>query len=158
MEKEYLQILVESLEKKIQILKEISEINGHQKELLSEPEMNWDSFEDAVRRKEDLIAQIAFVDEGFQQMYQRLQNILQTKKEAYTTEITLLQEKIRTITELTVLVQAEEQTNKQLALSCFGKEKKKVRQIKNKNSVASKYYKSMVKLNVVEPQFMDKKN
>lgn len=157
MEENYLNILRQSLEKKIQILEEIFHENQKQKEILQEESLDADRFESTIEKKENLIQEIAFLDDGFEQMYQRVKSILEKNRENFREEIANIQQLVRKIAELTLTIQAQEQENKRLASVQFGNEKKKVHQVKANKSAVSKYYKNMAKLNVVEPQFMDKK-
>lgn len=157
MEENYIVILIQSLEKKVKILKEISQENVRQKQVLQAEELDMDAFQQTIDKKSDLIQQIDFVDNGFEQMYQRAKDILNQRKQEYQNEITQLKQLVSEITDLTVKIQSEERENRNLAELQFGKEKKKVRQVKASKSAANKYYQNMSKLSVIEPQFMDKK-
>ena len=68
-----------------------------------------------------------------------------------------MKELISMITERSMKVQAQEQRNKDLAAQQFSKARKKIRQVKNGRQIANQYYQSMQQINVVDPQFMDKK-
>lgn len=157
MEKNYIIILTESLEKKIQVLDKISAENLSQRELLKSEDFDMEAFETSVDRKSELIEQISFLDEGFETMYERVREALNTKKQSYQEEIATLKKLISAVTEKSVIIQKQEQENRILAEAQFSREKKKVQQIKNSRQVTSQYYKNMAKLNYVEPQFMDKK-
>lgn len=157
MEKNYIIILTESLEKKLQVLDKISTENLSQRELLKSEDFDMEAFETSVDRKSELIEQISFLDEGFETMYERVREALNTKKQSYQEEIATLKKLISAVTEKSVIIQKQEQENRVLAEAQFSREKKKVQQIKNSRQVTSQYYKNMAKLNYVEPQFMDKK-
>lgn len=157
MEQNYIIILTESLEKKIQVLDKISAENLSQRELLKSEDFDMEAFETSVDRKSELIEQISFLDEGFETMYERVREALNTKKQSYQEEIATLKKLISAVTEKSVIIQKQEQENRILAEAQFSREKKKVQQIKNSRQVTSQYYKNMAKLNYVEPQFMDKK-
>lgn len=157
MEENYIIILIQSLEKKVKILKEISQENARQKQVLQAEELDMDAFQETIDKKSDLIQQIEFLDSGFEKMYQRVGDILSQQKQEYQKEITELKALISEITDLTVQIQSEEKANRNLVELQFSKEKKKVRQVTASKSAATKYYQSMSKLNVIEPQFMDKK-
>ena len=157
MEKNYIIILTESLEKKLQVLDKISTENLSQRELLKSEDFDMEAFETSVDRKSELIEQISFLDEGFETMYERVREALNTKKQSYQEEIATLKKLISAVTEKSVIIQKQEQENRVLAEAQFSREKKKVQQIKNSRQVTSQYYKNMAKLNYVEPQFMHKK-
>lgn len=157
MEHNYIIILAESLEKKIKVLDEISAENLSQRELLKSENFDMEAFEASVDRKSELIEQVGFLDEGFETMYERVREALNTEKQSYREEIATLKKLISAVTEKSVIIQKQEQENRTLAEAQFSREKKKVQQIKNSRQVTSQYYKNMAKLNYVEPQFMDKK-
>ncbi len=157
MEENYIAILIQSLEKKISVLEEISRENKRQREVLQEADLDPDAFQATADRKEQLIEQVGFLDDGFEKMYARVKDALQEEKQAYKQEITQLKELIVKVTELTMTVQKEEWDNRNLAEQQFSNSKKKVRQMKDTKRVARQYYKNMAKLNYVDPQFMDKK-
>lgn len=157
MEENYIKILIQSLEKKVAVLEGISQENKSQKQLLQAEELDMDAFQSTVDKKTEWIEQISFLDNGFEKMYQRVKDVLHRKKHAYQDEINILKKLISRVTDLTVVIQNEEQENRKLAEIQFGNAKKKVHQVKNTKTVANKYYQNMTKLNVIEPQFMDKK-
>lgn len=157
MEENYIAILIQSLEKKISVLEEISRENKRQREVLQEADLDPDAFQATADRKEQLIEQVGFLDDGFEKMYARVKDALQEEKQAYKQEITQLKELIVKVTELTMTVQKEEWDNRNLAEQQFSNSKKKVRQMKDTKQVARQYYNNMAKLNYVDPQFMDKK-
>lgn len=157
MEENYIAILIQSLEKKISVLEEISRENKKQREILRETDLDSDAFQATADRKEQLIEQIGFLDDGFEKMYARVKDVLQEEKQVYKQEITRLKELIVRVTELTMTVQKEEWDNRNLFEQQFSNSRKKVRQMKDTKQVAHQYYKNMAKLNYVDPQFMDKK-
>ena len=157
MKENYIVILIQSLEKKVKILKEISQENVKQKQVLQAEELDMDAFQQTIDKKSDLIQQIEFVDNGFENLYDRVKDILNQHKQEYQNEITIMQRLITEITDLTVQIQSEERENRNLAELQFSKEKKKVRQVRTSKTAVNKYYQNMSNLSVIEPQFMDKK-
>lgn len=146
MEENYIAILIQSLEKKISVLEEISRENKRQREVLQEADLDPDAFQATADRKEQLIEQVGFLDDGFEKMYARVKDALQEEKQAYKQEITQLKELIVKVTELTMTVQKEEWDNRNLAEQQFSNSKKKVRQMKDTKQVARQYYNNMAKL------------
>jgi hypothetical protein len=55
-------------------------------------------------------------------------------------------------------IQISEKRNEQAVLSKMSDERKRIYQSKANNKVVSDYYKNMNKMNIVDPQFLDKKN
>lgn len=157
-EKDYIQMLIQSLEKKIEALEKIQTYNIEQNDILQQSEVDFDAWEATVDKKGEEIDKIAFYDEGFENVYQRVKEMLETKREAFKEEIKTLQKLITKITELTVNVQVQEERNKQLAQTCFTRYKKQSRQFKENKKVLNVYRNQMRQTNVVDAQFLDKKN
>ena len=97
------------------------------------------------------------MDDGFEQVYNRVKSILADEKEAYREEIKQMQGLIREITDKSATVQAQEQRNRELAVKKFSSVKKNIRKVRTSNKVANQYYKNMAKTNVVDSHFVDKK-
>lgn len=157
-EKEYIQMLIRSLEKKIAVLKNIQELNGLQTELLQQEDVEMNKWQELIDKKAVQIDEINFLDEGFQNLYERVKEELGRNKEAYRDEILVLQKLITEITELGVNIQVQEERNRQLAQKQFAGYKKKVHQFKENKKVMNLYKNQMRKTSVVEAQFLDKKN
>lgn len=154
---DYIQVLVDSLYKKLNLLDSISAINEEQKRLAAEKKLELEKLEETVDRKSAFIDEINKLDEGFQLVYDRVKLELQGNTEEHKEQILLLKKLISQITEKSMSVQAEEERNRQAIAAHFATYKKEIRQIKTSRSVTTNYYKSMNKLQNVEPVFMDKK-
>lgn len=158
-EKEYMQLLIQSLEKKIKVLQEIADNNIKQKELLQkDEELEVEVWEIIVKDKARQIEELEFLDKGFETIYSRVEQELKTNRAAYTKEIQNLQKLIARVTDLSVSIQAQEKRNKELAQVQFSRMRRKVRQVKQSNKAAEVYRNNMKRLNAVEAQFLDRKN
>ncbi len=156
-EREYLNILMTSLRRKAHILRELLEKTQAQKVLLTEEAFSEEDFMNLTEEKTVLLDNLNEQDEGFELLYERVKPILQEKKALYGEEIKTMQESIREITDLSVSIQSLEMRNR-AGLELFLRNKRSdIRQAKRSQSVAAKYYSSMSKMNLVDPQFMDKK-
>lgn len=155
--KEYISILCQSLEKKEQILQMIIEKNKEQRIILTDKAQPPERLEENLKEKGDLIERLNQLDEGFEQVYNRVRDILNKEKEFYKEEIRRMQELIRSITDKSATVQAQEQRNKNLAEKKFASVKKEIRQVRTSNKVASQYYKNMTNTNTVDAQYLDSK-
>lgn len=153
----YIKILIESLEKKLKILDQIIEKNKEQKLIISVEKIEIDRFEKNLEEKANLIEEIESLDEGFQTVYEHVKEELAGKKNQYAAEISRLQELIRAITDKSILIQAEEERNKNMIQNHFTSIKREIKQAKAGRKVAADYYKSMSRTNMIEPQFLDKK-
>ena len=157
-DKEYIAILIQSLEKKRELLDKIIAKNKEQKYLFEDEGSDPDRLEENMREKSEFIDQLNELDEGFQQIYDRVKMTLQGNKDSYKEEIRTMQGLITEITEKSTTVQAQEQRNRALAEKRFANVKKGIRKARTSNQAASRYYKSMANLNVVDSQFLDEKN
>lgn len=157
-DKEYIAVLIQSLEKKEELLDKIIEKNKEQKILFTDEDSDPDRLEENMQEKSGFVDQLNELDEGFQQIYDRVKFVLQRDKESYKEEIQKMKNLITKITEKSTNVRAQEQRNRELAVKRFSAVKMGIRKARASTKAASQYYKSMAKLNVVESQFMDKKN
>lgn len=157
MEQEYLNILITSLRKKISILRELLGKTEEQKALLTDETFSETAFMELTEEKTVLLDNLNQQDEGFEGLYKRVAPILQEKKDFYKEEIQTMQQLIREITDLSVAVQSLETRNR-AGLELFLRNKRtEIRQVKRSRSVAANYYNTMSKMNLTDPQFMDKK-
>ena len=152
-----LTILADSLEKKIQVLTEIQEYNKRQEQVFSAEEVDMDGFDAAVEEKGKLIEKLSLLDSGFETMYEKLSVQLKDNREKYAAEIRALQEKITTITEMSVTIQAQEKRNKHLIEQFFAKERKELQQNRKTSKVAYDYYRRVNNASFVQPQIYDSK-
>ncbi|MBR5636110.1 MAG: flagellar protein FliT [Pseudobutyrivibrio sp.] len=155
---DYVVMLRESLEKKADILNVLLIRNREQAAILQDPNTSPDDLEKNMKMKEELIDRIIMLDDGFEQLFNRVKEILDADRDTYADEIRLMQDLIRRITELTADVEATEYKNKEYAKTRFSNIKKEVREVKKSGDVVSSYYKNMMAHNKVDdPAFMDKK-
>ncbi len=157
-EENYLDILEQSLEKKLGILKQIRVKNEQQRVLLLDEELGPDEFENNIEAKGALVEQLELLDNGFEEIYERIRHQLQTDKERYQEQIQRLQERIRQVTAESTSIQAEEQRNYKLAQKKFSDVKKQVREVKTSYKAVNQYYRNMTNTNYVDAHFMDNKN
>lgn len=156
-DKEYIAVLSQSLEKKIRILDLIIEKNKEQRIIFTDETIPPERLEENLKEKGELIDQLNQLDDGFEQVYNRVRDILEKERENYRDEIKKMQESIREITDKSTTIQAQEQRNHELAVKKFSSVKKEIRKARTTTKAASQYYKSMTKTNVVDSQFLDKK-
>lgn len=154
---DYLNVMIQSLQKKVKILDEIMEKNKVQHQILEQEELDADAFEGNVQEKGELIDQINFLDEGFEELYGRVKAVIEKEKQEHKEEILLMKRLITEITEKSVTIQSEEIRNRRLVETRFAQERQKVKNRRATSAVAKQYYANMAKLNYVDAQFMDKK-
>lgn len=155
--KDYISVLKQGLVKKIHILEQLMEKNVRQRELLADPELEPEEFEASINEKAALIDELTAIDDGFEQVYERVRDEIQKHRNDYAADILQMQQYIAEIMEKSTQVQTEEQRNRELILKKFADVKKQIREVKSGKKAVDQYYHNMMKLNYVEPQFMDNK-
>lgn len=154
----YLKVLQESLLKKKEVLESIVLASEKQREIVSAESVDWDAFDRSVDAKGILIDNLTKLDDGFQNVYERVKEELSQNRDSYKKEISEMQELIRYVTELSTKVETLELRNKALIEKRFAREHQQIKQSKVGSKVAMEYYRKMNKLNMVDPQLMDRKS
>lgn len=155
--KDYLGILIQSLNKKIVVLDKILVENAKQSEIIAAEKFDFDKFDEVYAEKENLINDLKLLDSGFEKVYNRVKEILDVDRRLYTNEIKAMQDLIRIIISKAADVEVSEKRNHEAMTAKNVMLKKQVKTVKLTNKAAAEYYQTMNKLKVVEPQFMDKK-
>lgn len=153
----YLQILRDSLIKKLEILKQIEKKSLEQAEMLKSSNADFEAIDENMDEKARLIEQITALDDGFESLYQRIKAELEPHKDKYKAEIAVLQKLIVQVTEKSTSIQAIEARNKAEIELVFSRERKSLQSKRNAMSVARDYYQNMNKVKHVSPQFLDRK-
>ena len=148
----YLQMMIDSLNKKKKILTRIVELNEEQDAILSEPVLDDEAFDSNMKAKGDCIDGLDKLDEGFQSLFNRVRDELEVNKAMYTAEIASITE----VTELGTKIEVQEARNKVKVEAMFRRERQEHKEAKRSASMAKSYYQSMSRVSD-EPQFMDTK-
>ncbi|MBO4912068.1 MAG: hypothetical protein J5504_05015 [Butyrivibrio sp.] len=152
-------MLEESLIKKLDIMSEIEAENERQKEILSDPD-NVDelAFDDTVDKKGELIDKLIAIDDGFQTLFDRVKEEVNANKDEYADQIRRMQALIQDITAKSASIEAAEHRNKRLAEKYFDTARRKMNTSKQTSAAAFNYYRTMNNFKDIPPQFLDKKN
>lgn len=144
----YVQIMMNSLEKKVEILNRLINKTQIQTEILKNDDfdnIDWDRFNMVMTEKEEEIEHINEMDQGFQALYDHVGEQLKSDKSLYASEIKRMQELIKVLEEKSVQIQALEERNRFLIDNILGGRKKEIRQTRNSMKVAASYYQTMAK-------------
>lgn len=152
----YLQMMIDSLKMKINILKEISRFNEEQQKLVLSPDMDEDAFQSNLDGKGELIDKLNSMDEGFNSLFNRVKEAVENDKSRYSEEIKELKGLITQVTELGVSIEAQEARNKAAVQNKFSAMRKQLQQAKRSTKMANTYYQNMNKISL-DPQFLDQK-
>ena len=156
----YVQIMINSLEKKAVILDRLISKTKEQAEILKSAEfdnVDWDQFNMVMTEKEEEIEHINEMDQGFQALYDRVGEQLKTDKSQYTDAIKRMQELIKLLEEKSIQIRAGEERNRTMISSILGGRKKEIKQTRNSMKVASSYYQTMSKTLGADYSSVDKK-
>ena len=96
----YLQMMIDSLNKKKDILTRIIALNEEQDKILSKPELDDNAFDANMKAKGDCIDGLDRLDEGFQSLFNRVRDAINANKEMYANEISIMKRLITEVTEL----------------------------------------------------------
>lgn len=153
----YLKLLIESLEKKLNILRIIQDLSSRQADILKSPEVSLEQYDKCVDEKDQLVKELSKLDDGFEQLYDNIKEELLTNKKQYQSQIGILQDLISRLTEKSCTLQAQEERNKALLDNYFRNEREALRGGRKASKAALDYYQNMSGNKMVSPQFLDKK-
>ena len=153
----YIQILQDSLVKKLELLTQIEKKSLEQSMMLKSRDVDLALVDFNMDEKAALIDEVLLLDDGFEGIYEKIKVYLVPKKEQYKNEIRVLQGLIEKVTEKNASIQAIEARNKAEMEVVFSNQKKGLQGKKNAMSVAQNYYQNMNKVKHVSPQFLDQK-
>ena len=153
----YVDIMIQSLNKKIRVLEELEKLNQIQKHLLEDEKSDADDFDHTVEQKAELIEQLNQLDSGFDKLFERVKEELTTKRSTYSDNIKVMQNLIRRITDLSMELQKQEARNKDLMTRKFAFIREKAKVVRTNKKAVNQYYKNMMNLHYVDPQFLDNK-
>lgn len=158
MEKNYISMMEESLEKKLTILNELQILCHKQADILSDEKSEAETFEKNIEAKEELIEKLEGFDKAFDSLFSHVEKELTENKEAYADEIHRMQDLIREITDKNLTVQFLEKQNYELAKGKFSTIRSKIRKVRQGGKAVTTYYNNMNHLGSDTSQFWDKKH
>ena len=158
MEKNYIVMLKESLEKKLTILNELQVLCREQADILSDEKSEAEAFEKNIEAKEELITKLEGFDKSFDSLFSKVEKELAENKEAYADDIHYMQDLIREITDKNLSVQFLEKQNYELAKKKFSTVRSKIKKVRRGGKAVTTYYNNMNHLGTDTSQFWDKKH
>lgn len=153
----YINILKDTLRKKLHLLDMLIEETNTQEEYLSIKSVDIEEFENIIARKEPLIEQLTKLDDGFELIFERVGDAIKENKFLYQKDILELQEHIRLVIQKSILLQGKEKSNKEKLENYLSSRKMEIRNFKASNQAVSNYYKNMSDGYTGESIFLDKK-
>ena len=153
----YIEILKQSLTKKIELLDTIMALNVLQKDMLENPDLDPDELEENLNRKADLVEQLSKLDDGFSQIYDRVRTDLTENRGAYSEDIAQKKRDITAIMDKSTAIQSQEKRNQVLMQQKFTSVKKQIKEVKKSRQAVNSYHRNMMKMGTPGSTFLDDK-
>lgn len=139
----YLNILIDSLDEKSDVLKDIYEVTKRQNEYVNQEKIELDEFNVFITEKQQYIDALEILDSGFQSTFDRISEELKQNTDLYKDKIKLLKDKITSVSEIGIEIQVMEEKNKNKIEDHFNNKKRKIKTFKKSKKTATNYYKNM---------------
>ena len=139
----YINILIDTLKKKEQILKKLMEATERQSTLFDDKEFDLDAFDRIVAEKDKLLERLERLDEGFLNLYDKVRDELRENGAEYSDQIGKTRELVKIQTELSTSLMAAEERNRSKLTLYLSKSHRKVKEFKTSSRTAAAYYKNM---------------
>lgn len=110
-----------------------------------------------VREKDELISQVTQLDDGFDEVYAHISDLMAKNHVDYEEELERMRGLIRQIMAKDVAIRADEQRNYELAQKKFARVKKQIREVKSSQKMVNRYYQNMMQQRQSAIQYMDNK-
>ena len=125
------------------MLDEIIRLDDVQKKVLTDNNCTVDEFDETVEAKSACIEQLNQLDSGFQKLYAEVETEIKDNREKYSAEIKKMQECIRSVTDKSVKIQAQEARNKELLKEKIANVHKQATEVRKNSRAITGYYNSM---------------
>ena len=158
MTENYLEMMSDSLRKKLQILQELEQLSIRQKEFFEQGDrMDDDAFDEVSDRKGVLIDELEKLDDGFASLFEKTKKQIGDNKEKYAAQIREIQQQIRDVTEVSNAIETQEKRNKAAADRYFASARTELNHGRKSSGTALLYHQTMNHAQTVTPQFFDSK-
>ncbi len=156
-EKKYIQILEENLTSQIDLLRRLSILSQEQTKILNDVNAKPVTFEENLKEREKLIGRLSSMDQGLEKVLGQVKKELAAAGDENEAVIARIQKLLKEVDARAASLQAVEKQNKDLAGDKFSQIRAKTKELRQHTKASNVYHQSMMKLGVIEPQFMDRK-
>lgn len=154
----YINIMLDTLRKKNMLLEALMSDTEKQAAILEEESLDVNAFNETISSKEESLNALAKLDEGFMEMYERVNETLKSNGSDYADEIIQAKSLIKEQMDVSVRLQALEEKNKNKLAIHLTNGKQKVKDFKVSSKTAAAYYKNMTNRHQLgDSYFMDQK-
>ena len=154
----YINVLVDSLQRKSSALQGILEYTKKQEQILWSEAFDEEEFLQTISAKQRFLNRIEELDSGFEVVFNRVNEELASGREQYATQIQTMQKLITEISGLGMDIQALEQRNKVQMEKVLSSKKDSIKNMRANNNAANNYYRNMANQQYNQSYFLDKKN
>lgn len=116
-----------------------------------------EAFQKTITLKDEQIQMLSQLDNGFEQLYERVKEELLINKGKFSSEINDMKKSIACITNLSVELQALEKRNQEKLKNLLATKRMGIKKSRLSSQTAANYYKTMAKQNEAQSYFYDKK-
>lgn len=135
----YVDVLLTSLKKKEQVLERLDRIVEKEDHALKNADAGIDELNELEQQKGDLLAEMEQLEIGFEKVYERAGEELSKERQKYRPQIEQMQQYIKSITDLTVKIKAQEERNRQYMEAFFRSKKREIKQYHVGNQRMAQY-------------------
>lgn len=146
----YVNMMVDSLNRKKRILEFILRKTKEQEALLKDDEMDPNRFQAIIDEKGEQIDDLNKIDEGFDTLFSYVKKEINENRMAYRTQIEQMQKLIGEVSELGIQIQALEHQNSGHFKVYLANQRKSIREFHVNNRTTTSYYQNMA--NVPKPE------
>ena len=139
----YINILIDTLRKKEEILKNLLAKTGAQADILEADEFDTEAFDSIIEEKDGLLEELKSLDDGFLDLYSRVGAELKNNTEAYADQVKTAQELVRRQTEISAELTSAEERNKAKLSIRLSQGRQKIKEFKVGAKTVAAYYKNM---------------
>ena len=155
---EYVQILVNTLEKQNEVLRQVKCITERQAEIAGREPFDEELLNETLEQKELLIAKLNQLDDGFATVFGRVRVEINENRERYAVQLKNIQELIRESTDIGNALRVLEQRNYDRLVGCFAGKKREYEGRQTAADVASRYHKAMYRFADGSSRYFNEKN
>lgn len=136
----YIDVLLTSLKKKEQVLGKLDRVVEKEDTALKNKDASIDELNELQQQKEDLLAEMEQLEIGFERVYERAGEELSRERQKYRPQIEEMQRYIKSITDLTVKIKAQEERNRQYMEAFLKSKKREIKQYHVGNQRMAQYH------------------
>ncbi len=142
-EEVYVNMMVDTLERKKTILEKLLCQTREQETLLKDEEIDVETFQNIIDRKGEEIEKLNQMDEGFDTLFRYVEKEITANRMMYKKQILQMQKLINEVSELGIQIQALEHQNSGHFKIYLANQKQSVKKFYTNNRTAANYYQNM---------------